>query len=478
MCGIVGVAGKITNTVKNTVFKDMLDVCQLRGRDSTGVIKVRNDADQSYTWVKAVGPPSALFDYRKYESDIERGEALVLVGHTRSRTVGDVSLKNAHPFDYPEEGIIGVHNGTLREHHKLDGHTYNKVDSDVLYGHLAANGPAKTFDKVKGAYACVWWDDNKKSLNFIRNDERPLWFTWSKDMEMMFWASEIGMFWAIERKVDLWNGIKDDGVGKYVSIPPSKLWSFTINPKAGKDESVLTMKPVKTYVVAPEPPRVTGNYGQQGGKAWTRSGLDGDWKPNVTPPIGGEVANPFVVDNLDDTIDDIIPWTADGELQLPNLPAIIGNPVVSGNTSIGNVSFMKDSLTSKVSKTGQTPSPRFPREVLCLPARTSNHSQLTNKSGPSDASKGSQGNIASLSEHRKASRPPVSVRHVKGVGMFIRDNFKEIEYTSEQFDANTGGICCHCKELVGDLKEVHEFIDKSNFVCMSCVTPVQSTVYQ
>jgi Glutamine amidotransferase domain len=471
MCGIVGVAGKITHTVKNTVFKDMLDVCQVRGRDSTGVIKVRNDADQSYTWTKAVGPPANLFDYRKYESEIERGDALALVGHTRSRTVGDINIKNAHPFDYVDEQIIGVHNGTLREHYKLDGHHHTKVDSDVLYGHLAKNGPKKTFNLVKGAYACVWWDGNKKTLNFIRNDERPLWFTWSKDMEMMFWASEIWMFAVVERKIALWNGVKDDGVGKYVQIKPHQLWSFTINPKADKDSSVLTMKPSQTIEPEKEVVRYTGNYGVQGGKVWTRE--DGDWKPKVTPPLaGGEVTNPFVQqDLLDDDISDIIPWGAEVPPHCLVQQDITGNPEESGSTEIGNVSFMKTSATGKDSTTESSPSPRFPREILCLPAKNSKGSQPTNKSEPSDASKESLGNIVSLSEQRRVSRPPTSVREVKKVGWFIRDNFKDIEYSIDQFEENTKGICCHCKEPVGDLDEVFEFIDKNNFVCKTCVTP-------
>jgi len=133
MCGIVGIAGKITHQAKNVVFKDFLDVCQVRGRDSTGVIKVRDDKDQSYTWVKSVGTPSSLFDFRKYETEIERGDAVALVGHCRHKTSGEVSVKNAHPFDFPDEGIIGVHNGTLRNQHTLDGHHYSKVDSEILY---------------------------------------------------------------------------------------------------------------------------------------------------------------------------------------------------------------------------------------------------------------------------------------------------------------------------------------------------------
>jgi Glutamine amidotransferase domain len=473
MCGIVGVAGKITHTVKNTVFKDMLDVCQVRGRDSAGVIKVRNDADQTYTWAKAVGPPATLFDYRKYDSEIERGEAIALVGHTRSRTVGEINIKNAHPFDYVDEQIIGVHNGTLREHYKLEGHHHSKVDSDVLYGHLAKNGPKKTFNLVKGAYACVWWDGNKKTLNFIRNEERPLWFTWSKDMEMMFWASEIWMFAVVERKIDLWNGVKDDGVGKYVQIKPHQLWSFTINPKAEKDASVLTMKPAQTLEPEKEEVRYTGNYGVQSGKVWTRQD-DGGWRPTVTPPLsGGEVVNPFL--NVEG--DDIIPWPAEGTLQLPAPKDITGNQEGSGNTKIGNVSFMKTSATGKDSLTESSPLPRFPREILCLPVPNSENFPLISKRGPSDESKGSLGNIVSLSEQRRASRPPTSVREVKKVGWFIRDNFKEIEYSVEQFEQNTKAICCHCKEPVGDLNEVFEFIDKNNFVCKTCVTPHQSSAY-
>ncbi len=472
MCGIVGMAGKINLLAKNTLFKDMMDVCQIRGRDSAGVIKVRDDADQSYTWVKAVGPPSNLFDYRKYESEIERGDAVALIGHTRSRTVGDINLKNAHPFDYPDEAIVGVHNGTLREHHTLDGHVYGKVDSDILYGHLAKNGAEETFNVVKGAYACVWWDGTKKTLNFIRNNERPLWFTWSKDMEMMFWASEIWMFGAIERKLDLWNGVKDDGEGKYIQIKPHSWWAFTINPKAVKDEAILTMKPQRTIEPKAEPVRYTGNYGVQGGKSWTRDPLDGDWKPNT----GGEVTNPFRVNNLDDEVEDILPWTAEGPPPHLDLKATIGNPVESGNTNIGNVSFMKNSVKDSASPTDTSSSPRFPKKILCLPPKNLQNSPPISKSKPLGELKTSPGNIVSLSEQRKPPLLPVSVREVKKVGMFIRDNLKGIEYSVEEFEQNTKGICCHCKEPVGDLSEVHEFINERNFICTTCVTPNEVVV--
>ena len=485
MCGIVGIAGKITHQAKNIVFKDMLDVCQVRGRDSTGVIKVRDDKDQSYTWVKSVGAPASLFDFRKYETEIERGDVVALVGHCRHKTVGDVSVKNAHPFDFPEEGIIGVHNGTLRNHHTLEGHSYSKVDSEVLYEHMSKNGAKDTFEKVKGAYACVWWNNNDSTLNFFRNDERPLWFTWSKDMEMMFWASEIWMFAVVERKIELWKGTDDKGKDKYIQLPAHKLWSFTINPKAPKDERVLTMKPIKSIEPEKEAPRVTTGYNPTYGANWNRAD-DGDWvrnpqtglwEPAAESKKGGEVTNPFLGSNAertgptsDDAMDDELPTSL-----LPNPAATIGSPAESTSTKIGNVAFMKNSVPSLDLLTVSKNSPKFPKNILSQQGTNSNSSPQTNKRKLSIVSNNTQEKqgcvLTEIQQRRKESRPPTSVREVKGVGWFINDNFKEIEYSLEQFEKNTGGVCCHCKTPIGDLNEVHEFIDKENFVCMSCVTP-------
>lgn len=481
MCGIVGLAGKITHQAKNIVFKDMLDVCQVRGRDSTGVIKVKDDRDQSYTWVKSVGAPAHLFDFRKYESEIERGDAVALIGHCRSKTVGEVNLKNAHPFDFPDEGIIGVHNGTLRNHQNLEGYTYSKVDSEILYEHMAKNGVKDTFEKTKGAYACVWWNDNDSTLNFFRNEERPLWFTWSKDMEMMFWASEIWMFAAVERKIGLWKGTDDLGKDKYIPLPVHKLWSFTINPKAPKDERVMTMKPIKSIEPIKEPVVRNNNYGANWNRAfrdeeWVRDPELGTWTTaeDLTKKQGGEVTNPFVVkEDSDDKMDDDLPFS----LLPPNPVAIIGSPAESGNTKIGNVAFMKNSVPNLDLLTVSKNSPKFPKNGLCLPGTNSNSTPQSNKrklSVVSDNTQEKQGCVLTeLIQKRRESRPPTSVREVKKVGWFIRDNFKEIEYSLEQFEKNTGGVCCHCKTPIGDLDEVHEFIDKENFVCMSCVTPAQ-----
>jgi len=351
---------------------------------------------------------------------------------------------------------------------------------------MAKNGAKDTFEKAKGAYACVWWNDNESTINFFRNDERPLWFTWSKDMDMMFWASEIWMFGAVERKIALWEGTDDKGKDKYLPLPVHKLWSFTIDPKAGKDGRVLTMKPVKSITPTPEPVRTTNNhnpnYGANWNRAndggWVRDPATGLWKPADEVNAGGEVANPFTAGKeekngpTNDDLNDELPFSL---LQDP--VAIIGSPDESGSTKIGNVAFMKNSVPSLDLLTVSKNSPRFPKNVLCLPGTSSNSSPPDNKRKLSLVSNNTQEKqgcvLTEIQQRRKESRPPTSVREVKGVGWFINDNFKEIEYSLEQFEKNTGGVCCHCKTPIGDLNEVHEFIDKENFVCMSCVTPAQ-----
>lgn len=453
MCGLIGVAGNVSAQVKNSLFKDMLDVCQTRGRHATGVIKVDDDLD--YGYIKNVGPPAMLFDRRSYSDIVETGNAAALIGHCRHKTSGDNDTASAHPFDYEDEGIIGVHNGTLRSYHDLDTHNFKKVDSEVLYGHLAMNGPEETFNKIEGAWACVWWNDKNKTLNFIRNKERPLWFTWNEDCSMMFWASEIWMFGAISRKIKLWDGGKADS--PYVELPVDTMWSFNIDPKAKKDEKPLTMK--TPHKIEAKKPVVRGYQGNRntsrGGNSWrngddwyeangvwTRKGLAG---PNADK--GGEVTNPFPKDGLNDDVSDI------------------GREPEQSNTQIGNVSFIHNS--PKQSDTGADTklSKKSTRSILSLPERTSGTCQQGNNGGRLNASGKRQDNtILNLPKPLN----PVSLRTVAGMD-YITDEKSKKEFGVLQFEENTGGKCCFCKQPVGDLQEVAEFLNEKQFLCTSCV---------
>jgi hypothetical protein len=483
MCGIIGVAGKITAEVRDKVFKDMLDVCQVRGRDSTGVIKVNKDLE--YSWVKKLGPPANLFEYRAYETTVERGDTAVLVGHCRSKTSGSLDVKSAHPFDIEDKGIIGVHNGTLRQYYDLDGYDCQKVDSEVLYGHLANSGAKKTFERLKGSFACVWWDNNEKILNFIRNNERPLWFTWSKDKSMMFWASEDWMFSVISRKVELWEGENNRGKNKYIQLPENTLWQFKVDWSANVAEKQkhLTMRPSRKIepIKEEEVRRYTGNYGMQGGytgngqgktighgkekspygDGWER--VNGVWQPKDKVK-GGEVANPFSL------LDDELPEALQGGPK-----DTTGSQEELKSSQLGNVHFMNISLRKKGLETEQKQSQKSGRKtdfsqrpILSIP-------QSNNNVKPFEKLKRLLGVTASNSSVIPISRDPVSLRTVAGIN-YITNGKTGVEYTENEFEENTLAQCSFCMNPIGGLEEVAEFIDEHDFICKGCLNPPEQLV--
>lgn len=471
MCGLVGMAGDISYEMRTKTFRDMLDVCQVRGRDSTGVIAVMNN--QEYDWSKQVGPPSALVDTRTYEQRIERKTVCALIGHTRSKTVGDISVKNAHPFDFPDEGICGVHNGTLRGYHNLDTHAHGKVDSEVLYGHMAHNGVEDTFKNVEGAYACVWWNAKEKTLNFFRNDQRPLWFTWSDDLKTMFWASECWMFGSVSRKTKLWDG--GDSGKIFHELPIHTLWSFRINPvpKEKDGEKYLTLCPIKE--IKPEEKKVTpafrppyryhhgamddidadDGWEPVGNGAWvrqktgTQQNQQNDKSGNVTNvDKGGSVPRPFPGPPFNDP-----------------LPV----PLLEGGLHIGkenshrlDVDFLRNSITNSASSTEGKPSTSSQKKKLSLVSTNSPNS-------PQDNSGGNSGYLGPLSG--KSPQPitrGVSLRTILGV-QYVSAKGTSMEWRADNFLKQTGGECCHCREKVQKVEQVGEILSSSKFICVDCL---------
>lgn len=190
MCGIVGIAG---NTFANhtKMFKDLLVLDQLRGFDSTGVMFISGISNIPAV-EKAVGTPENLWmrkdcklmDHR----GVPHGLPRVMLGHNRAATFGDVTAENAHPFTHKH--ITGVHNGSLRDWYDLENFAENDVDSLSLIQTIAERGIDDTWKSFTGAAAIVFWDAKEGTLNFIRNDERPLYIGHNIADNLLYWASE------------------------------------------------------------------------------------------------------------------------------------------------------------------------------------------------------------------------------------------------------------------------------------------------
>jgi hypothetical protein len=226
MCGIVGVMNFGQGAILHNdmqVFMQMLHADAVRGMHGTGVFAV--DRDGTNYRVRAGGPPHELVggaEFEKWEKFVGEKYVRALFGHNRYATRGGHLTQFAHPFR--DGHITLIHNGTLEDSYKKaipDGKKYES-DSEALTHGFATQGPEKTIKNLEGAWALVWYDGETKTINFLRNKERPLWFAKHKKDPFIAFASEVGMLqWCLNRnnKYDL----------EYSELPEDQWISFGLN---------------------------------------------------------------------------------------------------------------------------------------------------------------------------------------------------------------------------------------------------------
>ncbi len=242
MCGIVGVAGGL-GWSEDKVFRDLLFMDTLRGKHSTGIVAVQQ-AGRAEMFKKAL-PASEFMETQAFAA-IMRKANYCIIGHNRYATAGAINSLNAHPFSHGT--ITGVHNGTLVNQTLLPTWSKYEVDSDNIYHAISTIGVQATVAKLHGAYALVWWDDSDKTLNFLRNEERTLYY--AEDMTgTLFWASEKGMLISALDRNDPYDY-------KVKSVEPNKHYKFKISLGTAS-ASAFTHEPTIEEVSPYVPPKPT-----------------------------------------------------------------------------------------------------------------------------------------------------------------------------------------------------------------------------
>lgn len=244
MCGIVAYLTPWSNGFQGTevdTFTDMLFLDTLRGWDSTGVFGVENNGNVSIAKEASHGANFIrTHGFREIRTDMVRN-GIFFVGHNRAATRGQINDKNAHPF-WVSDKIVLVQNGTMRGDHKK--HKDVEVDTEALTHVLAETDDVEeALNKIDAAYALIWYNVKNKSLNIIRNDERPLYFAECKDG---------GVLWASEPATILYAAHRNSKVleAKPAMLEKDTLVTYKLNTNDRKWEEEITEIKIKPKVYA------------------------------------------------------------------------------------------------------------------------------------------------------------------------------------------------------------------------------------
>lgn len=280
MCGIVGFINLsgVGNVNAERAFEDMLIANQVRGSDATGVMMMNTDGETD--WVKNTGLPSDLLSSKAGRDFGRHLSNFVWAGHNRAKTVGANTNDNAHPFQH--DHIIGMHNGSLRNKWEICKEGYKQdVDSSALFKGISEKGVKETLPMANGAYSIVYLDENEGTVNFCRNDERPMFFVegtiegYTKNeplKKFIFFGSEYMMIcWAMNRR-----GFK---VGE---IHPAQPWThYTWKP--GQEKPTI-------FTVEKHVPKVQNGGGSMYGGEWFPDQTAPRARPRQTPALTGPVS--------------------------------------------------------------------------------------------------------------------------------------------------------------------------------------------
>ncbi len=238
--------------------KDLLVIDSLRGNHSVGLASVNN---QGVVRLAKHAMLPQVFLSQKDVQDLFLGINRVMIGHNRFATQGAINSDNAHPYAF--EHIVGAHNGTLRNQKLLPDHDKFEVDSQVLLNAIDKQGTDKVDDKISGAFALTWYDKRDNTLHMWRNTERPLFYCFTEDRKVMFWASE-------EAMLNLALSRKQIKFTKPVALPVNKEYIFSIDLGFNKEMEEPVVLDRKSYTA----PVYTGNYGNYG--RYSQGYYDGD----------------------------------------------------------------------------------------------------------------------------------------------------------------------------------------------------------
>ena len=208
MCGIFGVIRRpssLSSVGLDTNYRDFMANAMVtgvvRGWDGTGGFWIDRELKSSVR--KAPNPGPIFFASGPQGKELCQAatRALVVVGHHRAATKGQISWATTHPFEHggKKDYVIGVHNGHVYSYKYKEDEREFDVDSDWVMYRLWKQG-VEAYKDFGGAFALVYYDRTTNSVYMSSNGDRPLSIAYVKDQDAICFASERDMLkWLMRR---------------------------------------------------------------------------------------------------------------------------------------------------------------------------------------------------------------------------------------------------------------------------------------
>lgn len=295
MCGLCGVLSTNISDNEFENFAKIFNVSSLRGEHSSGLFSVKEIETKdkkkliySARYLKGVGSSGYFTEvnWKNIKENIhDSSDTILVAGHCRHATRGSITAANAHPFNF--SNIIGMHNGTLTDNigpkvpknkNKKSKADDTETDSESFYRYLNDHTLEETLGELNeygDAYAFVWYDKVKRTINFLRNHKRPLWFA-KVNESTLYWASEKEFLMFILNRN--YTGYSNN-IQKLSEIPVDTLITFdvtAVNPVQActlrKIENIKYKRNKFVYEGYQGPRRGPhGGYAGFGGDSWDES---------------------------------------------------------------------------------------------------------------------------------------------------------------------------------------------------------------
>lgn len=247
MCGHVGFMRGAGWMPASDFVMQGLFAGSLRGMDSTGLAAGSISTDKKLTDIQIYKKAMCGADFvsmrRPYEILKEKPDWVI--GHNRASTNGSIRDIHAHPFE--ESHIILAHNGHINNQYnlpKMPSYADNRIDSARVAYSMAYGDELATLEALRGGYALVWVNKDTNTLNFARNDAKPLYFVFEKGQNGMYWASEPLMLeWLLSRNEIEYDEILFPEAYQWYQFNPTDLRKFEMRAFKKPSETVIVTKP-------------------------------------------------------------------------------------------------------------------------------------------------------------------------------------------------------------------------------------------